>query len=444
MNKYKVGLISLGCDKNRIDSEIILGKIHEKYEIINEPKAADILIVNTCGFIEEAKQEAINTILEMAQYKNNNCKLLIATGCLTQRYGKELLNLIPELDLIYGVNDYENLLKGIDEFLNTSEKKDYCNYSNSCINEGERILTTPSHTAYLRIAEGCSNYCSYCAIPYIRGQYRSRKLEDIIKEAHVLAKRGVKEIILVAQDTTKYGVDIYSNNKIHQLVREISNIESIRWIRILYCYPEELKVELIDEMANNSKICHYIDLPLQHISNNVLKNMRRKSRKEDILETIDYIRNKMPDVVLRTSIITGFPGETEEDFSELKKFIENVKIDKLGVFKYSQEEGTKAALMDNQISEEVKEKRYRELMITQQRVSRSKNNNKINKIYEVLIEGKKDEYWYGRSYEMAPEIDGAIWFKCDKILHVGNFIKIKVTEALEYDLIGVVCDESCK
>ncbi|WP_138205640.1 30S ribosomal protein S12 methylthiotransferase RimO [Haloimpatiens lingqiaonensis] len=444
MSKYKVGLISLGCDKNRIDSEIILGKLYEKYEIVNEPNSANIIIVNTCGFIEEAKQEAINTILEMSQYKNGNCKLLIATGCLTQRYGKELLELIPELDLIYGVNDYDSLLKGIDEFLTTNEKKDYCNYSNYSINEGERILTTPSHTAYLRVAEGCSNYCSYCAIPYIRGQYRSRKLEDIIQEANELAKKGVKEIILVAQDTTKYGVDIYGDNKIHQLIKEISNIDSIHWIRILYCYPEEIKENLIDEMAINPKVCHYIDLPLQHISNNVLKNMRRKSKKEDILKTINYIRTKMPDVVLRTSIITGFPGETEEDFCELKDFIKNVKIDKLGVFKYSQEEGTKAALMDNQIVEEVKEERYRELMLEQQKVSIEKNNNKIGKIYEVLVEGTKDDYWYGRSYEMAPEIDGAVWFKCDKILDVGNFIKIKVTEALEYDLIGVVCDESCK
>lgn len=444
MNKYKVGLVSLGCDKNRIDSEIILGKLHERYEIINEPKAADILIVNTCGFIEEAKQEAINTILEMAQYKDNNCKLLIATGCLTQRYGKELLKLIPELDLIYGVNDYEDLLKGIDAFLCTKEKKDYCNYSNSCINEGERILTTPSYVAYLRIAEGCSNYCSYCAIPYIRGQYRSRKLEDVIEEAHVLAKRGVKEIILVAQDTTKYGVDIYGHNKIHQLIKEISNIESIKWIRILYCYPEEITVDLIDEMSSNPKVCHYIDLPLQHISNNVLKNMRRKSNKEDILKTIEYIRTKMPNVVLRTSIIVGFPGETEEDFCELKEFVKSVKIDKLGVFKYSQEEGTKAALMEKQISEKVKEERYKEIMLHQQEISKEKNHNKIGKIYEVLIEGKKNGYWYGRSYEMAPEIDGAIWFKCDKILDVGNFIEIKVTEALEYDLIGVVCDESCK
>ncbi|MFD3156577.1 30S ribosomal protein S12 methylthiotransferase RimO [Haloimpatiens sp. FM7330] len=443
MLKYKVGLISLGCDKNRIDSEIILGKFSKKYDIVNDAALADILIVNTCGFIEDAKQESIDTILEMAQYKKNNCKVLIATGCLTQRYGKELMELIPELDLIFGVNDYEKILSTVEKYLNENQKLCYYNYSDSNINTGERILTTGKSTAYLRIAEGCNNYCAYCIIPKIRGHYRSRPMEEVINEAKDLVKKGVKEIILVAQDTTRYGIDLYGSKKLHKLLKELSNIESIKWIRILYCYPEEITEELLDEIACNEKVCKYLDIPLQHVSNDVLKNMRRRSRKEEIVNVISTIRNKIPNVCLRTSIIVGFPGESDDNFKELKEFVKDIGFDKLGVFKYSKEEGTPAAEMENQVEESIKEKRQQELMIEQQKVSKEINNKKIGKIYNVLVEGYKDGYWYGRNYEMSPEIDGSIWFKCDKILKEGQFIKLKINKSLEYDLVGVVCDESC-
>lgn len=444
MTKYKIGLVSLGCDKNRIDSELILGSLATENKIVNNPKEADIIIVNTCGFIESSKQESIDTILEMAEFKKDNCKLLIATGCLTQRYSEELHNLIPEIDIMLGVNDYDKLNTYIKDFFNHNNKICTCNYSDSTINEGERILTTPQYSAYLRIAEGCSNLCTYCIIPKIRGKYRSRSMESVIQEANDLAERGVKEIILVAQDTTKYGIDLYDEKKLPELIRKLSEIDNIEWIRILYCYPEEITDDLIDEIANNEKVCKYLDIPIQHISNSVLKRMNRKSTKEIITTNILKMRSKIKDLILRTSIIVGFPGETDKDFKELKEFISSIKFDKLGVFKYSQEEGTPAAKMDGQIDEEVKQYREEELMLMQQRGSKENNHKKIGKKYKVLVEDYKDGQWVGRNYEMSPEIDGAIFFKCDKILSIGNFSEIVITEALEYDLIGVVCDESCK
>lgn len=444
MTKYKIGLVSLGCDKNRIDSELILGSLATENKIVNNPKEADIIIVNTCGFIESSKQESIDTILEMAEFKKDNCKLLIATGCLTQRYSEELHNLIPEIDIMLGVNDYDQLNTYIKDFFNHNNKICTCNYSDSTINEGERILTTPQYSAYLRIAEGCSNLCTYCIIPKIRGKYRSRSMENVIQEANDLAERGVKEIILVAQDTTKYGIDLYDEKKLPELIRKLSEIDNIEWIRILYCYPEEITDDLIDEIANNEKVCKYLDIPIQHISNSVLKRMNRKSTKEIITTNILKMRSKIKDLILRTSIIVGFPGETDKDFKELKEFISSIKFDKLGVFKYSQEEGTPAAKMDGQIDEEVKQYREEELMLMQQCGSKENNYKKIGKKYKVLVEGYKDGQWVGRNYEMSPEIDGAIFFKCDKILSIGNFIEVVITEALEYDLIGVVCDESCK
>ncbi|AYF54821.1 30S ribosomal protein S12 methylthiotransferase RimO [Clostridium novyi] len=442
MNTYKIGLISLGCDKNRIDSELLLGKLNENNEIVNNPNEADIIIVNTCGFIETSKQESIDTIIEMAQYKDKNCKMIIATGCLTQRYSKELQQLIPEIDIMLGVNDYANIQDYIDEFFENKNKICKCKYSDVSINEGKRILTTDKHVAYIRISEGCDNFCTYCIIPKIRGKYRSRSIDSIVKEAKELSAMGVKELILVGQDTAIYGRDIYSENKLPDLIRAISEIESIEWIRVLYTYPEEITDELIEEIKNNDKVCNYLDIPIQHVSNTVLKRMNRRSTKEIISENIRKMRNEIKDLCLRTSIIVGFPGETEDEFNELKEFIKEIKFDNLGVFKYSQEEDTAAARMKDQISEEIKESRLEELMIIQQQVSKEKNKNKIGKVYKVLIEGHNDEYWIGRNYQMTPEIDGAIFFKCDKILNVGEFIYIKITDALEYDLIGVVCDES--
>lgn len=445
MSKYKVGMVSLGCDKNRVDSEIILGVMNKEYEITNKPKEADIIIVNTCGFIEKAKQESIDTILEMARYKTHyNCKLLIATGCLTQRYGEELKELMPEIDIMLGVNDYQKIDKIIRSFINGEKGLTEVNYSDENINEGERILTTNSHTAYIRIAEGCNNFCTYCIIPKIRGKFRSRKMENILEEAKKLSENGVKEIILIAQDTTLYGSDIYGEKTLHKLLNELSKIEGIKWIRVLYCYPEEIYDELIEEMKNNDKVLKYLDLPIQHISNNILKLMGRRTTKEKIIEKIEKLREAMPNITLRTSLIVGFPKESEEDFNELKDFLAHYKLDKVGVFTYSREEGTPAAIMDGQIEEEVKEQREKVLMEIQQRVSEELNKNKVSKTYDVIVEGFNGEHYYGRNYEMAPEIDGSVLFTSLLKQDVGNIVKVKVTENTDYDLIGVVVNEFSK
>ncbi|MGE5629424.1 MAG: 30S ribosomal protein S12 methylthiotransferase RimO [Solirubrobacterales bacterium] len=446
MSKIKVGLVSLGCDKNRIDSEIILSNISadENFKIVNNPEEADVIIVNTCGFIESSKEESINTILEMNEYRNNCCKLLVVTGCLTQRYHKELKELIPEIDIMLGVNDYKELNKKILEFLNKNNTLDVlCSFSDSNINEGERILTTPKHTAYIRIAEGCNNFCTYCIIPKIRGKFRSRKFENIINEAKLLAEKGVKELIIVAQDTTLYGSDIYGKKRLHELLRELSKIEQIKWLRVLYCYPEEIYKELIDEIAANDKVCKYLDIPIQHISNNILKRMGRRTSKEQIIDIINKLRGSVKGIVLRTSLIVGFPGETDEDFNELKEFVSTIKFDNLGVFKYSQEEGTPAAIMENQIDDETKEIRHNEIMMLQQKISKDLNLNKVGNIYDVLVEGYKKRKWFGRSYEMCPEIDGVVYFSSNEEIEIGSMVPIKISGSLEYDLLGDVYYESC-
>ena len=445
MEKFKVGMVSLGCDKNRIDSEILLGTISNEYEITNNPKEADIIIVNTCGFIEKAKEESINTILEMAQYKTNyKCKLLIATGCLTQRYGEELKNLMPEIDIMLGVNDYKKLHKLIREFISERKTSLQVNYSDSNINEGKRILTTASQTAYLRIAEGCNNFCTYCIIPKIRGKFRSRNMENILKEAEGLSKQGVKEIILVAQDTTLYGSDIYGEKKLHILIKELAKIQGIEWIRVLYCYPEEIYEELVDEIASNKKVVKYLDLPIQHISSKILKRMGRKTNKEDIIEKIDLIRSKIKGINLRTSLIVGFPGEEEEDFEELKDFLKEYKLDKVGVFTYSREEGTPAAKMENQIDENIKEKREKTLMMIQRGISKEINQLKINNIYDILVEGYNGEYYFGRNYEMIPEVDGKVFFKSENKIKNGEIVRVQIKSCTDYDLVGVVYNESSK
>jgi len=445
VEKLKVGVINLGCDKNRIDSEIVISSLSEKYDMTNDPKLANIILVNTCGFIESSKQESIDTILEMSKYKEKyKCTVLIATGCLTQRYGAELIELMPELDIMLGVNDYSKLLSSIEEVLLKNIKVQYCSYSDENINEGQRVLTTGTYSAYVRISEGCDNACAYCAIPNIRGKYRSRKMENIVKEAKELVEHGCKEIILVAQDTTRYGIDLYGEKNLHKLIGEISKINGIEWIRVLYCYAEEITDEIINEISTNDKVCKYIDIPIQHISDDILKSMRRKGRKNLITENINKMREKISGVNLRTTLIVGFPGETQEDFNELKQFVEEIKFDKLGVFKYSMEEGTLAAEMKNQISEEIKVKREEELMLIQQSISKELNSKKIGKTYKVLVEGANDKTYFGRSYEMAPEVDGNIFFESDMDYKNGEFVMVKVTKALEYDLIGVVCYESCQ
>ena len=474
MSKFKVGMVSLGCDKNRVDSELILGSINKFYEITNNPKEAEIIIINTCGFIESAKQESIdtivddeteaeaiivntccfindakeesvNTILEMAEYKKTHkCKMIIATGCLTQRYGDELLELIPEIDILMGVNDYMKLHKLIVDFIKTEQRVSSTTYKDEGVNEGERILTTNSHTAYLRIAEGCNNFCTYCIIPKIRGKFRSRSKESILAEATSLVNQGVKEIILIAQDLTNYGEDLYGKNELHVLINEISNIKGLEWIRLLYCYPEEITDELIEVIANNPKVMKYLDLPIQHISNNILKMMARKTNKETIIGKINLLREKVPGITLRTSLIVGFPGETEEDFNELCRFLKNYKLDNVGVFTYSQEEGTAAAKLPNQVDEDVKIKRKEKLMNIQRGIVKDLNKLKIGNIYDTIIDGSTGEYYIGRNYEMAPEIDGLIYITKGKVLKKGDIIKVKITNIMEYDLVGDVWNESSK
>ncbi len=445
MEKYKVGMVSLGCDKNRVDSELILGTINKFYEITNDPKEAEIIIVNTCGFIESAKQESIDTILEMAEYKNKyKCKMLIATGCLTQRYGEELLELMPEIDILMGVNDYMKIHKLILDFIKGERKIFAANYSDDNINDGIRLLTTDKHTAYVRIAEGCDNYCTYCIIPKIRGKFRSRTKESILDEVRLLSEKGVKEIILIAQDLTYYGMDIYKENRLHELIRDISKVEGVEWIRLLYCYPEEITDELIEEIAVNDKVVKYLDLPIQHISNNILKKMARRTNKETIINIVNKLRDKVPGITLRTSLIVGFPGETEEDFKELCDFLKDYKLDNVGVFRYSKEEGTPAANMDNQIEENIKIERQNDLMLIQKNVVQELNKLKISKVYDTIIEGRKGKYFIGRSSEMAPEIDGTILVETTQNINNGDIVKIKIKEALEYDLVGEVYDEFSK
>lgn len=445
MEKYKVGMVSLGCDKNRVDSELILGSINKHYEITNDAKEADIIIVNTCGFIESAKQESIDTILEMAEYKNKyKCKMLIATGCLTQRYGDELLDLIPEIDILMGVNDYMKLHRLILDFIKDQKRISSATYSDEGINEGIRLLTTKQHTAYVRIAEGCNNFCTYCIIPKIRGKFRSRLEKNILDEVKMLVDNGVKEIILIAQDLTDYGVDIYGKRMLHDLISKISKIEGVEWIRLLYCYPEEITDELIEEIARNEKVVKYLDLPIQHISSSVLKQMGRRTNKEAIISKIDTLRSKVPGIALRTSLIVGFPGETDENFEELEKFLEDYKLENVGVFAYSQEEDTPAAKMECQVDEEVKIQRQKKLMAVQRNVVKDQNKLKIGNIYDTIIDGNNGEYYIGRSYEMAPEIDGLIYIKKEKSLNLGDIVKVKIHDVMEYDLIGEVLDEFSK
>ncbi len=440
MEKYKIGLVSLGCDKNRIDSEIMLGMLKNKYELTDDSREADIIIVNTCGFIESSKQESIDTILEMAEYKKNHkCRLLMATGCLTQRYGEELLTLMPELDIILGVNNYGFLDQYVEKFISTKERIMALDYLDEGINEGERIITTGlGQTAYLRISEGCSNHCTYCIIPKIRGSYRSRQMDHILDEAKKLADSGVTEIIVVAQDTTRYGTDIYGKKSLPELLQRLKEIEGIRWIRVLYLYPEEFDDALIHEIRDNEKVVKYLDLPIQHISDTVLKRMARRTKKEDILSLIEKLRKEIPEIVLRTSLIVGFPQETEEEFNELYDFVKDIRFDKLGVFTYSKEEGTAAALMKGQVKKADKEKRLDLIMTRQQEVSRDVNEKKIGRTYEVLVEGLGEEGYYGRSYEMAPEIDGLVFIDTDRDLVVGSYVNAKITDATEYDLKAVL------
>lgn len=405
-----------------------------KFEIVNNPQEAEIIIINTCGFIESAKEEAINCILEMAEYKKQNCKYLIAMGCLVQRYKKDLENSLPEVDRFISIDEYENFGDILSEITNVKST------SKNTLEYMDRIVSTGNKTAYLKISEGCSNRCTYCAIPYIRGPYISRKKEDIINEAKKLANDGYEEIIVIAQDTTKYGLDIYGKESLAELLHEISKINEIKWIRFLYAYPESITDELILEVKNNSKICKYFDIPLQHFSNNVLKRMNRKSKSEKIQELLIKLRKEIPEVVIRTTVIVGFPGETEDDFFELYEFISDAKFEKLGAFKYSKEDGTPAAKLDKQIHYKTKQSRYNKIMAMQQQISKIKLEEKIGNIYDVLIDGITDDgkFYIGRSYMDIPDEDGVIYIKNNKSNLCGKFVKCKITGVKNYDLIGIL------
>ena len=474
-----IGFVSLGCSKNLIDTEVAIGKLKNKYKIVNDPKKAEIIVVNTCGFIDSAKEEAINTILEMAEYKNRRCKYLIAMGCLVQRYFETLPELLPEVDLFLRISDYPELLQKIDKLVESGQEENYTNNDNleqeqnsSNVNSqsqkhnseneeseelnnkkaieklpmfGEeeylaRTVSTGENYAYLKIGEGCSNMCTYCAIPYIRGLFVSRPMEDIIKEAEELAKRGIKELIIIAQDTTKYGEDLYGVAKLPELLDKICKIEGIKWVRFLYAYPEGITDELINVVKQNEKIAKYFDIPIQHISNKILNKMNRKTSKEHIESLIQKIRKEIPEVILRTSLIVGFPGETKEDFDELYYFVKTVKFDKLGVFEYSKEEGTPASLMPDQVHHMTKKSRYNKIMAVQQRVSRENLEKNIGKQMEVLIENMSfdKKYLIGRTKNDVPEIDGIVYIKKTKENEgaINQFIRVRIIDVENYDLMG--------
>ena len=434
MRDVKIGFISLGCSKNLVVTEQMIGMFKKhNFEIVEDPEEAEILLVNTCGFIESAKDEGIQTILEMADYKKKNCKYLIVTGCLVERYIKELEKELPEVDLFVRITDYDKLWNKVSNLINKKESEDILKYE-------DRILTTGDIMAYLKIAEGCSNYCTYCAIPYIQGKYVSRKYEDIIKEAKDLAKKGIQELVVIAQDTTKYGVDLYGHSRLAELLKDLEKIEGIKWIRFLYSYPETITDELINVVKDSKKICHYFDLPIQHISNDVLKRMNRKSDQESIYNLVNKLRKEIPDVILRTTLIVGFPGETEEDFNELCEFVKSCKFDRLGAFAYSAEEGTPAYKFPNQIKEDVKNKRRDKIMEIQQKVSKDKMKSKIGNTYECLVENISEdgEYLIGRSYMDVPSEDGVIYIKNDNDTMINEFVNVKITDADEYDLYGYV------
>ena len=430
-----VGFVHLGCSKNLVDTEMTIGLFKENgYKIVNNEEEADILVINTCGFIGPAKEEAINTILEMAEYKKKRCKYLIVMGCLVERYKEELSKAIPEVDLWIKYSSYNTIWEQIETILK-SEKENKNN-----LDFLDRVITTGNNFAYLRIAEGCSNFCTYCAIPKIRGPFVSRKMEDVIEEAKKLANEGYEELIIIAQDTTKYGIDIYGESKLAELLKELCKIEKLKWIRFLYAYPETITDELIEVVKNEDKICKYFDIPIQHISNSVLKRMNRKSNGETIRNLIKRLRKEIPGVVIRTTVMVGFPGETKEDFEELYDFVKEARFERLGAFSFSKEEGTPAEKLKDQIHPMTKKSRYNKIMSLQQKIASETQQEMVGKELEVLIETKTfdGKYYVGRSYREVPDIDGLIYIEMvDKALE-GKFVKCKITKASGYDLIGEI------
>lgn len=443
--------ISLGCDKNLVDTEVMLGELTAAgHRIVDSEEDADVIIVNSCCFISDAKEESIQTILEMGQYKETGrLKKLIVTGCLAQRYQDELIKEMPEVDAVLGTNSIQYIKDAINELETEKEHTVYkrmeeLNYIPKY--EHSRVLSTPGHYAHLKIAEGCNKMCSYCIIPYIRGTYRSVPMEEIIKQAKELAQKGVKELILIAQETTLYGIDLYGKKSLHLLLDELNKIPGIVWIRIMYCYPEEIYDELVDSMIRNEKVCHYLDMPIQHCSDRILKSMNRRTNKKELVENIKKLRERIPDICLRTTLITGFPGETQEDHEELMEFIDELEFDRLGAFTYSPEEGTPASTFENQIPEEQKEDWKAEIMELSEEVLADKNQEYIGKTLLVLIDGKvADENTYiGRSFRDAPDIDGYVFVSSDVELMTGDYVRVTITGAYEYDLIGEIENEFTK
>lgn len=434
--------ISLGCDKNLVDTEVMLGLLAQKgHQMVDSEEMADVIVVNTCCFIHDAKEESIQTILEMAEYKKEGTlKALIVTGCLAQRYKQEILDEIEEVDAVLGTTSYDKIVDAIEEALKGHKSLELEDIDALPVVESKRLVTTGGHFAYLKIAEGCDKHCTYCIIPKIRGNFRSVPMERLLKEAEELVSQGVKELILVAQETTLYGKDIYGEKSLHILLKELCKISGLRWIRILYCYPEEIYDELIQVIKEEDKICKYLDLPIQHACDDVLKRMGRRTSKAQLIEIIEKLRREIPGIALRTTLITGFPGETQEQHEELMEFVDTMEFDRLGVFTYSPEEDTPAANMPNQIDEDVKEERQAELMELQQEIAFELAENKIGKELMVMIEGKvADENAYvGRTYMDAPNVDGLIFVETDEEMMSGDFAKVKVTGALEYDLIGEI------
>lgn len=438
----KILFISLGCDKNLVDTEVMLGMLASRgYEMTNDEQEANIIVINTCCFIHDAKEESIQNILEMAEYKKNgSAKALIVTGCMAERYRQEILDEIPEVDEVLGTTAYDRILDAVDAALAGQHEVMTADLDALPLPETKRLVTTGGHFAYLKIAEGCDKHCTYCIIPKIRGNFRSVPMERLLKEAQDLAEQGVKELILVAQETTLYGKDLYGEKSLPKLLRELCKISGIRWIRILYCYPEEITDELIQVMKEESKICHYLDLPIQHANDTILKRMGRRTSKQELIDIVQKLRKEIPDICLRTTLITGFPGETQEQHEEVMEFIDTLEFDRLGAFTYSPEEDTPAATFEDQIDEEVKEDRQADIMELQQEIAFDKAEDMIGREVLVMIEGKvADENAYvGRTYRDAPNVDGLIFINTDVELISGDFAKVKVTGALDYDLIGEV------
>ncbi len=441
----KILFISLGCDKNLTNSEEMLALLTENgHEIVDSEEDAEIIVINTCCFIHDAKEESIENILEMAEYKKSGtCKALIVTGCMAQRYKEEIIQEIPEVDAVLGTSSYRDILKAVEEACSGRHFEEYRDINELPEDTGRPVLTTGGHYGYLKIAEGCDKHCTYCIIPSLRGSFRSVPEERLLAQAEYMAEQGVKELILVAQETTVYGTDLYGKKTLHILLKKLCRIKGIRWIRVLYCYPEEIYDDLIQVMKEEKKICHYLDLPIQHASDKILKRMGRRTTRAQLTEIIEKLRREIPDIVLRTTLITGFPGETEADHQELMDFVDQMEFDRLGAFTYSPEEGTPAEKMTDQVPEELKEERRDEIMELQQEISLEKGNDRIGQELMVMIEGKVsgESAYIARTYGDAPKVDGYLFVQTGELLMTGDFAKVKVTGALEYDLIGELTDE---